>query len=284
MRGPLGASQDVAGRCGTLRDVAGRCGDNADVAGAPHHFLSGLVAQRVPSMFTETRAGTGQAFGGLEPDSAGGIFERCEAVDTTREPLRTWPGRRGLSPDVSIRTSLGTPLVTAPQKGGRMPRFRLRAAIAAALVALGSTLAGGIMATTQSSDEAAIAPARPPADRGIESRVNDLVSRMTLQEKLEQIQLLSDGQVTDADARGVGGRVQPHRPGRSTTCSTSRSSSPGCGIPMIFAFDIIHGYRTIFPIPLAAASSFDPIRRLRRRAVRRPGRRPRSASTRPTRR
>ena len=30
------------------------------------------------------------------------------------------------------------------------------------------------------------------------------------------------------------------------------------GIPLIFAHDVIHGYRTIFPIPLAEASSWDP--------------------------
>ena len=30
------------------------------------------------------------------------------------------------------------------------------------------------------------------------------------------------------------------------------------GIPILFAYDTIHGYRTIFPIPLGAASSFDP--------------------------
>ena len=29
-------------------------------------------------------------------------------------------------------------------------------------------------------------------------------------------------------------------------------------IPVLFGFDVIHGYRTIFPIPLAEASSFDP--------------------------
>ncbi len=30
------------------------------------------------------------------------------------------------------------------------------------------------------------------------------------------------------------------------------------GIPILFAFDTIHGYRTIFPVPLAAAGAFDP--------------------------
>ena len=30
------------------------------------------------------------------------------------------------------------------------------------------------------------------------------------------------------------------------------------GIPLLFAFDVIHGYRTIFPVPLAEAASWDP--------------------------
>ena len=29
-------------------------------------------------------------------------------------------------------------------------------------------------------------------------------------------------------------------------------------IPILFAFDVIHGYRTVFPVPLAMASSWDP--------------------------
>ncbi|MBV9087001.1 MAG: beta-glucosidase, partial [Acidobacteriaceae bacterium] len=29
-------------------------------------------------------------------------------------------------------------------------------------------------------------------------------------------------------------------------------------IPLLFGYDVIHGYRTIFPIPLATAASFDP--------------------------
>ena len=83
---------------------------------------------------------------------------------------------------------------------------------------------------------------------------------MTTDEKLQQIQLLSDGQITDEDARaGVGVGLQPGRPGEDQPASsTSRSRSPGCGIPILFAYDTIHGYRTIFPVPLGAASCFDP--------------------------
>ena len=52
-------------------------------------------------------------------------------------------------------------------------------------------------------------------------------------------------------------RLQPRRPGQD-----QRVPAPGDGlalqIPILFAYDTIHGYRTIFPIPLGAASAFDP--------------------------
>jgi beta-glucosidase len=54
---------------------------------------------------------------------------------------------------------------------------------------------------TQSSDEQALQPTRQGADRSVESRVNDLLSEMTLEEKLEQIQLLPDFMVTEDEVR-----------------------------------------------------------------------------------
>ena len=85
-------------------------------------------------------------------------------------------------------------------------RTSRRLAIASAVAILSAGLAGGVVAATTSSDEAALAPARASADRGIEQRVDALLGAMTLEEKLQQVQLLSDGQVTDADAQaGVGG-------------------------------------------------------------------------------
>jgi beta-glucosidase len=139
-----------------------------------------------------------------------------------------------------------------------MPRFRFRAAVAAAVV-LASALAGGLVATTQSSDEAAIAPARPPADKGVEARVNDLLSRMTLEEKLEQIQLLPDFMVTDAEVqKGLGSALSITDPKEINRLQHIAVDESRLGIPMLFAFDTIHGFRTIFPIPLGAAASFDP--------------------------
>ena len=104
-----------------------------------------------------------------------------------------------------------------------------RAAIAAAVVTLSSGVAGGVVAATRSSDEAALAPARQSADRGIERQVDGLLRRMTLDEKLQQVQLLSDGQMHGRRrAQRRRRRVQPHRPGSgSTSSSTSPSRSRG---------------------------------------------------------
>jgi beta-glucosidase len=81
----------------------------------------------------------------------------------------------------------------------------LRTSIVVVILALGSIVASGVVAATQSSDERALQPTRQPAVRGTESRVNHLLSKMTLQEKLEQIQLLPDFLVTEEEVRkGLG--------------------------------------------------------------------------------
>ena len=137
--------------------------------------------------------------------------------------------------------------------------FRLgrRAAIIVSILAVSSAAAGGVLAASRSSDEDALAPARRPADRGIESRVNNLLSQMTLQEKLEQIQLLPA--VSDEEVRrGLGSAFSITDPKEINRLQHIAVDESRLHIPMLFAFDTIHGFRTIFPIPLGAASSFDP--------------------------
>jgi beta-glucosidase len=139
-----------------------------------------------------------------------------------------------------------------------MSMFRLRAAAAFSILALGIAV-GGVGAATQSSDEQALQPTRHRADRGIESRVNDLLSQMTLEEKLEQIQLLPDFLVTDAEVRnGLGSVLSVTDPTRIRELQRIAVEESRLKIPLLFAFDTIHGFRTIFPIPLAAGASFDP--------------------------
>ena len=80
-----------------------------------------------------------------------------------------------------------------------MRRFRFRASVILPVLALVVAAAGGVVAQTQSSDEQALQSARPRAEGDIERRVTALLSKMTLQEKLEQIQLLPDFMVTEQE-------------------------------------------------------------------------------------
>ena len=137
---------------------------------------------------------------------------------------------------------------------------RRTVAIGATVAAVVAVVAGAVVAaSTRSSDERALQPTRAAASQSIERKVDGLVRRMTLEEKLQQIQLLSDGQVTDEDARaGLGGVFSLVDPARINELQRIAVEESRLGIPILFAYDTIHGYRTIFPIPLGAASSFDP--------------------------
>jgi len=129
----------------------------------------------------------------------------------------------------------------------------------ASVVALSLATASGVVAGTRSSDEAALAPTRQSASQVIEARVNSLLAKMTLQEKLEQIQLLPDFMVTDQDVRnGLGSVLSLTDPVQINRLQHIAVEQSRLHIPMLFAFDTIHGFRTVFPIPLATASSFDP--------------------------
>lgn len=140
---------------------------------------------------------------------------------------------------------------------------RILSTTTTATAAVLATLIGGsVIAATQagqSSDEEALAPTRPPASRTIEQKVDALLAKMTTKEKLEQVQLLSDGQINDTEAQnGVGGVFSLTDPAKINHYQHIAVEDSRLHIPILFAFDTIHGYRTIFPVPLGAASSFDP--------------------------
>ena len=141
-----------------------------------------------------------------------------------------------------------------------MSTFTFRIVLAVSIVVLGTTAVAGVVAATQpSGDEQALQPTRQPADRRIESRVNDLLEKMTLEEKLQQIQLLPDFLVTDEGVRkGLGSVLSVTDPQRIRELQRLAVEESRLKIPILFAFDTIHGFRTVFPIPLAAGASFDP--------------------------
>ena len=133
------------------------------------------------------------------------------------------------------------------------------AALAAATVLVVSSMASSSPSSPPPRDEQALTPTRGAPSSGIEGKVNALLKKMTTKEKLQQVQLLSDGQVTDADAKaGVGGVFSLVDAARINELQHIAVEQSRLHIPILFAYDTIHGYRTIFPVPLAAASSFDP--------------------------
>ncbi|MFO1477872.1 MAG: beta-glucosidase BglX [Verrucomicrobiota bacterium] len=103
-----------------------------------------------------------------------------------------------------------------------------------------------------------------PVDR----RVDDLLSRMTLDEKIGQ--LLQEHREQDA-VKQFGSRLRAgaigsfldgseliETPGPRNALQRVAVEESRLGIPLIFGHDSIHGFRTIFPIPLAMASAWDP--------------------------
>ena len=101
---------------------------------------------------------------------------------------------------------------------------------------------------------------------GIEKRIDTLLAQMTLEEKLGQLQQL-DGEANGAERpehrelirRGLlGSTLNVRGAKRTNELQRIAVEQSRLKIPVLFAFDVIHGYRTVFPVPLGLAASFDP--------------------------
>jgi beta-glucosidase len=94
-----------------------------------------------------------------------------------------------------------------------------------------------------------------------EERIDALLARMTLEEKLGQLTqyTASEPQLDELIARGLVGSVFNFG-GAAATNRLQRiaTQQSRLGIPLLFGHDVIHGYRTIFPNPLAIAATWDP--------------------------
>ncbi|MGH7784510.1 MAG: glycoside hydrolase family 3 protein, partial [Candidatus Binatia bacterium] len=99
----------------------------------------------------------------------------------------------------------------------------------------------------------------------VERRIDGLLSRMTLAEKLGQLQQL-DGDYQgfarpeqfELARKGLLGSTLNVRGAKYTNELQRAAFQARLKIPILFGFDVIHGYRTIFPIPLGQAASWDP--------------------------
>ena len=97
----------------------------------------------------------------------------------------------------------------------------------------------------------------------VEARVEKILSQMTLAEKIGQMnQVSAGGDVTnyaEALRKGqIGSILNEVDPEKINEYQRICIEESRLGIPLLVARDIIHGFHTIFPIPLGLAASFDP--------------------------
>jgi beta-glucosidase len=97
----------------------------------------------------------------------------------------------------------------------------------------------------------------------IEKKVEDLLSKMTLEEKIGQMnQISSSGNLEEMSRlikKGeVGSILNEIDPVRVNALQRLAVEESRLGIPLLIARDVIHGFKTIFPIPLGQAASFNP--------------------------
>ncbi len=125
------------------------------------------------------------------------------------------------------------------------------------------------VATAQTT---ASAPAAIPGginDRALDAKVEGLLRKMTLDEKVGQLVQYSAGQPTgpgtgrtdyeDMIAKGeIGALFNISTAKEVNTYQRIAVEKSRLHIPIIFGLDVIHGFRTEFPIPLGLASTWDP--------------------------
>ena len=115
----------------------------------------------------------------------------------------------------------------------------------------------------------------PPSltDRQVDERVEALLVKMTLEEKVGQlVQIpgaLFPGIKPEETIRkgGAGSVLWLNDSRKFNELQRVAVTESRLGIPVLFALDVVHGYRTIFPPPLALAASWDPTVAERAQAV-----------------
>ena len=97
----------------------------------------------------------------------------------------------------------------------------------------------------------------------IEKQIDHLLSQMTLEEKIGQMNQLDpswsseekEAQIREGLVGSIFNIVDPHEVNRLQRMAVEKTR---LGIPLLVARDVIHGFRTIYPIPLGQAATFDP--------------------------
>jgi beta-glucosidase len=102
-----------------------------------------------------------------------------------------------------------------------------------------------------------------PSDAEVRTFADKLLARMTIEEKIEQMEQAAGQYITPEKANelaknGVGSFLFFTDPARINELQKIATTQSRLHIPLLFGYDVIHGFRTIYPVPLAMASSWDP--------------------------
>jgi len=103
----------------------------------------------------------------------------------------------------------------------------------------------------------------------LQARVESLLARMTLEDKVGQLNQLSVDSLTGPERKVDNGDelIRSGRVGSIINAVTARETNAyqrkavegsSLHIPILFGLDVIHGFRTLFPIPLGLSASWDP--------------------------
>ncbi|WP_150625203.1 beta-glucosidase BglX [Pandoraea captiosa] len=136
-------------------------------------------------------------------------------------------------------------------------------------LAAGLVVAPAFASAAQASDNAdkrdvPVASVAMPSASAKQKFVDDLLARMTLDEKIGQLRLISIGAempqpqlIKEIAAGRVGGTFNSVTPSENRPLQDAAVKQSRLKIPIFFAYDIVHGHRTVFPISLGLASSWD---------------------------
>ena len=112
-------------------------------------------------------------------------------------------------------------------------------------------------------------PTSQPDNSEMDTFISDLMGKMTVQEKIGQLNLVTPGggvltgSVVSIDVESkikegkVGGIFGVYGPEKTRQAQKLAVEKSRLGIPMLFGSDVIHGYKTTFPLPLGLASTWD---------------------------
>lgn len=106
------------------------------------------------------------------------------------------------------------------------------------------------------------------SDKEMKTFIDQLMSRMTLKEKIGQLNLPGAGDVVTGEASSdvspvrfekgeIGGLLNLKGVDRIRAIQEAAVKKSRLGIPLIFGMDVIHGYETVFPIPLGLSCSWN---------------------------